>query len=177
MRNCNRKHLAIRPATLHDKNMKYSLHLTLRALIATVTLVAGGMFLPISASATSYNLAHTEWKGSVTFVSGQNNGIVEQGDFTYECNHTLSEVTNGPAGNFNGTGTWAQSGRNFTNDFVEPIVGTNLEVKIHQTGTIAINGKTYQANGHGQLYQINADGSTTPIPGSEGDTVSVMTKQ
>ncbi|HXH26282.1 MAG TPA: hypothetical protein VNG90_00135 [Candidatus Acidoferrum sp.] len=157
--------------------MKHSLYNTLRTFVAAVTIVATSALLPASASAMDYNLAHTEWKGTVTFVSGQNNGIVQQGDFKYACNHTLSETTVGDAGNFSGTGTWTQDGRNFVNDFVEPITGTNLEVKVHQTGTIAANGKTYQADGHGQLYQINADGSTTAIPGTEGDTVSVMTKQ
>ena len=157
--------------------MKYLLHIALRAIATTIMLAAGTMLLPGSVSAMNYNLSHTEWKGTVTFVSGPNNGIVEQGDFNYFCGHTLYETTNGPVGNFTGTGTWTQDGRDFTNDFVEPIAGTNLEVKVHENGTIAANGKTYEADGHGQLYQINPDGSTTAIPGSDGDTVSLMTKQ
>jgi len=152
------------------------------ALAYALPASADGM--PSTLQACSYggtsiqnSLGGTEWKGSVTFVSGINTGVVEQGDFSYFPSHTLYETTDGPVGNYTGIGVWGQQGGQFCSAFVEPFPGTtNMFVFVKEQGTIAADGQTYIGYGHGQLYQC-ANAQCSAISGADGDTVSRMVKQ
>lgn len=140
--------------------------------------------MPSTTQACSYSntsaqnpLAGTNWKGSVTFVSGINTGVVEQGNFSYFPGHALYETTDGPVGNYTGVGFWGQQGDQFCSAFVEPFPGTtNMFVFVKEQGTIASDGQSYTGYGHGQLYQC-ANAQCAAIPGADGDTVSQMTRQ
>ena len=159
-----------------------------------------------SAAPVAGTLAGTAWNGTVSFVSGANTGIVEQGSFYYHADGTLDETTDGAVGNFTGTGTWVQGlpaitpcaqllggvlsshaqsvrmpsltapNRLFTSHFVEPVAGTNVQVIVDECGIIAPNSMTYVAYGHGQPYTVD-NGQLTPIPHAGGDTISRMSRQ
>lgn len=151
--------------------------------VTTFTQVALADGVPSVAASCSYGnsstrdtLGGTNWQGTVTFQSGPNTGVVQQGDFSYFNSHTLYETTDGPAGNYTGVGAWGQHGNQFCSAFVEPVPGTtNLFVLVNEQGTIASNGQTYVGYGHGQIYQC-AHASCTAIPGASGDTISLMVK-
>ena len=139
-------------------------------LVAAVTVVA----VPATASAKSKNVATIvgSWDNTTMFKKNAPPSVKNGKEYSMRAFLSDGVVLEYATGTkTTGFGHWKwinRKKRTFTFTFHEFVfAGDNLlgYVQVHQTGTVSKDGKSYTANGGGQLH--TPDGAVGPIPASD----------
>lgn len=137
------------------------------------------MVLGVSTFFTTHVQADTEqsstnspigtWKGTVRFISGPNNGKIEQVTLHFFADGRLYEETSGPIGTFTGKGFWSLSSAGLVLQFVEH--GPNVVI-------VVVEHTTHLSDRAMTLFGLGGPYTSTfePLAGSQGTTITEVSR-